>query len=56
MYNFLGFVSSFKDKELISLLSDEITYPDMTALWHEDIKEINTNMSKLDDFRLCFFF
>ena len=22
----------------------------MTALWHEDIKEINTNMSKLDDF------
>ena len=43
-------VSTDLGKELISLLSDEITYPDMTALWHEDIKEINTNMSKLDDF------
>ena len=37
-------------RELISLLSDDITYPDMTALWHEDIKELNTDMSKLDDF------
>ncbi len=37
-------------RELISILSDDITYPDMTALWHEDIKELNTDMPKLDDF------
>lgn len=43
-------VSTDLGKELISLLSDDITYPDMTALWHEDIKELNTDMSKLDDF------
>lgn len=43
-------VSTNLGKELISLLSDNITYPDMTALWHEEIKELNTDMSKLDDF------
>lgn len=43
-------VSTDLGRELISLLSDDITYPDMTALWHEDIKELNTDMSKLDDF------
>ena len=43
-------VSTDLGKELISLLSDDITYPDMTALWHEDIKELNADMSKLDNF------
>lgn len=43
-------VSTDLGKELISLLSDDIIYPDMTALWHEDIKELNTDMSKLDNF------
>ena len=43
-------VSTDLGRELISLLSDDITYPDITALWHEDIKELNTDMSKLDDF------
>lgn len=43
-------VSTDLGKELISLLSGDIIYPDMTALWHEDIKELNTDMSKLDNF------
>lgn len=43
-------ISTDLGKELISFLSDEITYPDMTALWHEDMKEIDTDMSKLDNF------
>ena len=43
-------VSTDLGKELVSLLSDDITYPDMTALWHEDIKELNADMSKLDNF------
>lgn len=43
-------ISTDLGKELISLLSDEITYPDMTALWHENIKELDADMIKLDNF------
>lgn len=43
-------ISTDLGKELISFLSDEITYPDMTAIWHEEMKEIDTDMSKLDNF------
>lgn len=43
-------VSTELGKQLISSLSDTITYPDMTALWHEKIKEINTSMDELYKF------
>lgn len=37
-------------KEFIKMVSEEISYPDMTALWHEEIKEIGTDMNKLKSF------
>lgn len=43
-------VSTDLGKELISFLSDTITYPDMTALWHESMRELETSMNKLDSF------
>lgn len=43
-------VSTDLGRQLISFLPDEITYPDMTALWHQSIKELDTDMLQLDNF------
>ena len=43
-------ISTDLGKEVISMLPDVITYPDMTALWHENMKSIGNSMLEVDNF------
>lgn len=43
-------VSTKLGKDLIAALTDKITYPDMTALWHEEIKEIGRSLEAVKTF------
>lgn len=43
-------VSTKLGKDLIAALSETITYPDMTALWHEEIKEIGQSFEAVKTF------
>ncbi len=43
-------VSTELGRELISSLQDTITYPDMTALWHEQLKNMDSTIESVYDF------
>lgn len=43
-------VSTDLGKELISFLPDTITYPDMTALWHEQLKDMDSSIESVNVF------
>ena len=43
-------VSTELGRELISSLQDTITYPDMTALWHEQLKDMDSTIESVYDF------
>lgn len=43
-------VSTELGKELISSLQDTITYPDMTALWHEQLKDMDSSIESVNAF------
>lgn len=43
-------VSTELGRELISSLQDTITYPDMTALWHEQLKDMDSTIESVNTF------
>lgn len=43
-------VSTELGQDLILSLSDTITYPDMTALWHEQLKEMDSSIESVNTF------
>lgn len=43
-------VSTKLAKDLLTGLSDTITYPDMTALWHEQLKDMDADTDAIDTF------